>query len=296
MTMDHAEAHERLADLGLDPGGLSRLARAETLGSEDRAFLAHVRDCAACTAELNAARQLDRGLRFAMGHESGDATAARDTVAAGPISPPGWLRDAVLAAAHRDTDREPHLGPGRSAASLGRPAPRRRSLLRWPRLAAPQWAAVAALAVVVALAGGLAGRALLPRGGPAPDPSLVAAMATLDRVLAAPDHRVVTLDRAGGGSAGSVAWTAEDFVVLTSGLSAPPDGEVYRCWLEWSGRWGAVGSMEFVGATAYWAGATGEWARLMSEPGTRFVVTAEASGSTAEAPSGNVLLQAVLGS
>ncbi|HJW21405.1 MAG TPA: hypothetical protein VJ506_03140, partial [Candidatus Limnocylindrales bacterium] len=96
-------------------------------------------------------------------------------------------------------------------------------------------------------------------------------------------------------ASGSVAWSSGDFVVLTSALPAPPAGLVYRCWLQWAGQWAAVGSMDFAGSTAYWSGPTGTWARVLADPGTRFVVTAEAAGSAGQAPAGAVLLEAGLG-
>jgi hypothetical protein len=290
MAMDHAEAHERIADLALDRDAVARL---ESEGSAADPFLEHVRDCAACQTELAAVRDLDRGLREALG-------ALRDTAAIEPIHPPESLRDAVLEAARR----EPRLAPAPTLAT-GVPSPVAPAAMpasngRWwrlelPRLTAPQWAAGLAAVLVIAILGGVAGRALAP-GTAGPDPSMVAAVATLDRVLNAPDHRLVTLATPAGAASGSVAWTAQDFVVLTSALSEPQPGRVYRCWLQWAGKWAAVGSMDFAGSTAYWTGSPGAWTELLAAPGTRFVVTAEAAGPAGDAPTGSVLLQASLSS
>ncbi len=52
--MDHAEAHERIADLALEPRRLVELETDPT--PEDRALLAHVATCATCRADLDAWR------------------------------------------------------------------------------------------------------------------------------------------------------------------------------------------------------------------------------------------------
>jgi hypothetical protein len=294
MAMDHAEAHERIADLALDRDALARLASADDGPSTDAAgaaagtapadvaFVAHVRGCQACRADLLAVRGVDQALRDALGE-------LRDAASIEPMHPPESIRDAVLEAAHREP-RSVH-GPQTQAAPMGRPAGRWPFAL--PRLTSGQWAVALAAVLVVAVLGGVAGRALRQTGGS--DASLTAAVATLDRVLVAPDHRFAALSTPTGAASGSVAWSPQDFVVLTSALSAPPAGSVYRCWLQWAGRWAVVGSMDFAGSTAYWSGPTGTWASLLGDPGTRFVVTAEPAGATGGSPTGTVVLQAVLG-
>ncbi|HJW21881.1 MAG TPA: anti-sigma factor, partial [Candidatus Limnocylindrales bacterium] len=251
MAMDHAEAHERIADLALDREALSRLASDDPAGwsPRDGAFLQHVRGCSTCRADLVAVRGIDRVLREALGE-------LRDAAAVQPINPPESLRDAVLEA----TRREPRGAPIRPLPSV---APRDatasvtgRWRIRLPRLTSGQWAAGLAAVLAIAILGGVAGRALAP-GGTSQEASIAAAVATLDRVLAAPDHRLVALTTPAGTASGSVAWSSGDFVVLTSALPAAPAGRVYRCWLQWAGQWAAVGSMDFAGSTAYWSGPTG---------------------------------------
>jgi hypothetical protein len=292
--MDHAEAHERLADLALEPDGIDRLDPARVGGTrtdatrvEDRALAEHVRGCPTCSADVTATRALRDRLRLAL--TGVDATAVE------PIATPDWLREAVVESARR----EPRLAvpapepPGRAAepTSTGR-----RAGPRLPRWSASRWAAGIAAGLAIALLGGVAGSALQrPRDG-GPEASLAAVVATLDRVLAAADHRLVQLTTPEGAAAGSAAWSSSDFAVLTSSLAAPPGDRVYRCWLVWSGKWASVGVMEFVGVTAYWTGPTGEWATVLAEPGTRFVVTLEPTGAPAARPTGGTVLQASLSS
>lgn len=273
-AMDHAEAHERIADLMLEPAALDRLDPAR---GEDRPFLEHVHGCPACSADLAAARALRDGLRLALADQA-------DETAVQPIAPPDWLRTAVLDVARR----EPRAARGARAAN-------RPTIWRMPRMAAPRWAATIAAGLVIALAGGLAGSQLQRLSGGDGAGSMGAVVATLDRILAASDHRVTQLRTADGSPAGSVAWSSGDFAVLTSSLTMPPGDRVYRCWLEWSGRSAAVGTMEFSGATAYWSGPMGDWAKIVAEPGTRFLVTLEPATAPGERPSGSIVLQASLG-
>lgn len=284
MAMDHAEAHERIGDLALDRDGLDRVDAAGQGDAADAAFVGHVRGCPTCRADLAAIRSIDGRLRDALAD-------VRDVAAIQPINPPDSLRDAVLSAARTEPRHAP--GTGAAPAATSRIArPRRLALPAW---SVGQWATALAAALVIAVLGGIAGRGLAPMAA-SPDPSMVAAVATLDRVLVAPDRHVVALTTPAGAAAGTVAWSAQDFVVLTSALPAPGAGTIYRCWLQWSGKSTAVGSMDFAGPTAYWTGATGEWTGLLADPGTRFVVSAEPAGQPGEAPSGAILLQASLAS
>lgn len=284
MAMDHAEAHERIADLALDRDGLDRIDAAGRGDTVDPAFVAHVRGCPTCRADLAAIRSVDQRLRDALAN-------VRDVAAIQPINPPDSLRDAVLSAARTEPRHAPRTGAAPAATSLIA-RPRRLALPAW---SVGRWATALVAALVIAVLGGIAGRGLAP-AATSPDPSMVAAVGTLDRVLVAPDRHVVSLTTPAGVAAGTVAWSAKDFVVLTSALPAPQAGTIYRCWLQWSGKFAAVGSMDFAGPTAYWTGATGEWADLLAEPGTRFVVSAEPAGQAGEAPSGGILLQAGLAS
>lgn len=284
--MDHAAAHERLADLALEPPALEQLATeldgAAPDAIADAALLEHVRRCPSCLASLDAARRLDRGLHDALG-----ALPAGERLDL--IEPPAGLRAAVLAAAH---------GVPRAAPTASSRAGDVRAS-RWSALVAaisrPAWPAAVAALVVVALLSGLAGSRLQQLGGESSADSLVGVVSTVERVLESPEHRVVPLVTAAGAPAGSVAWSRQDFAVLASSLAVPPSGQVYRCWLVWDGAADEIGQMDFAGSTAYWTGTTGSWASVTFEPGTTFEVTLE-SGLTAGSPQGQPVLSASLGS
>lgn len=277
--MDHASAHERIADLALEAGGLDRLASSGA--PDDRALMDHVHGCEACQADIATSRTLSAGLRQALSELPMAASVE-------PIAAPDSLRAAVLDAAHRE-----RAGLDRAVARDPRAdAPARRAWLAWLR---PRWAPGLAAALAIALLGGVAGSQLQRWSGSTGDESVVAVVATLNRVLAADSHRIVPLRTAAGAAAGSVAWSRQDFAVLASTLTKPAAGTTYRCWLQWAGKSTAIGTMEFAGDTAYWTGSVGNWAAVAFDPGTRFVVTLEAEGGKPSSPTTPAVLVADLG-
>lgn len=293
--MDHAAAHERIADLALERGGLEGLTSSRL--EPDRDLRDHLRTCAACRAELEAARALRDRLRAAFVAMPGAAMVE-------PIAPPESLRAAILEAAHRELPGS-LAAPGTLAAPtafLGDAVAQTRgwrSLLKLDRplgLGAPRWPVAIAAALVVALLGGVAGIQYERASKASADDSIAAVVATVDRVLTADQHRIVQLRTPAGTAAGSVAWSQRDFAVLASSLSTPPAGQVYRCWLQWAGQSASIGVMDFAGSTAYWTGSVGEWASVAFDPGARFIVTLEPDSGTAPGqPTSPAVLQADLG-
>jgi anti-sigma-K factor RskA len=280
--MDHAAAHERIADLALESGALDVLGT--SADPTDRALLDHIRGCDECRADAAASRALSDGLRRALLDLPGSSGLQ-------PIAAPDALRAAVLEAARRDPLRGGTV-PGE--ASSEPPGSRGR---RWDAWLRPRWAAGLAAALMIALVGGLAGSQLARLTPGDGSESVVVVVATLNRVLAADHYRIVPLRTAAGASAGSVAWSRQDFAVLASTLAKPPSGQTYRCWLQWSGKSAAIGVMEFAGTTAYWTGSVGDWAAVAFGPGARFVVTLEPTTSPGPGavPTSPILLQADLG-
>jgi hypothetical protein len=109
--------------------------------------------------------------------------------------------------------------------------------------------------------------------------------ASLDRLLADPDHRVVALAAADGSARGTLAWSKHEIVVMSSALARPPAGSEYRCWLERDGKRTRVGTMWFAGDLAYWSGTLDDWATISFDQGGRFGVSLEkADGAGGGAP------------
>ena len=235
--MDHAEAHELLADLALEP---SNVGTASTPDDNDLLSL-HV-------ATL---RRLSRRSPCVAEHAPGDRGRTCDA-RWWPPTDGGSRRPSGRSRLQPPSGRRSRRSPGRRAASRRTPfrhplrfaeaATRRR--LSW-RTAAPILAAVAVLVIAVAVA---------PRSGSesrrfscARRTSFRRSTAVLGRLLSEPDHRVVSLAAADGTKEGSVAWSNHDLAVITTALKEPSAGEVYRCWIERDGVRSPVGKMWFVG-------------------------------------------------
>lgn len=270
--MDHAAAHERIGDLVLEPAALATLP--SSTAPEDVALRHHLADCQACAAELESWRRLQVAV--------GSAVPADPMLAAAavrPIDPPSSLRSRVLAAVRHERE------------AAGQPVsveyrPRGRRLAPWLALAASVVVVVGAVAVTL----GEAGRRATAQ---AQAQELAAALAIVDRMLGS-EHKVVRLQTAEGAPGGTISWSRHDWVVLTTALAEPPQGQEYRCWLESEGRTWPVGHMEFAGNTAYWVASLDEWQTWEIGPTTRFVVSLERAGS--QSRTGPPVLEATLGS
>ena len=278
--MDHGTAHERIEDLLLEPARLAGLGASRV--PEDGALRDHLAGCPACQAELDGWARLQSAVGDALPGSISEATAAVD-----PLELPPSLRTRVLASVR-----------SASAESSLAPIPMTSARRRWAGLAAPRTAFLslaAALVVLVVGAGVLVQQAA--RLGAAQDEAqgLTAAMAAVDRVLSAPAHRVVTLTTPAGAAGGSISWTRHDLVVLSTALTAPKPGEVYRCWLNSGGEGWAVGKMYFADGTAYWVGSLDEWASFEIGPTTEFRVSLEPPGADPNTRSGPIVLEAALG-
>ncbi len=103
---------------------------------------------------------------------------------------------------------------------------------------------------------------------------------------------IVALQRPDGTAAGSIAWSRQDIVVLTTALEEAPPGQEYRCWLETDGHRTPIGRMEYADEVSFWAASLDEWATIVIGPGTRFGVSLE---SIAASGGGPAILEAHLG-
>lgn len=271
-AMDHAAAHERIEDLLLEPTRLAALAASEA--PADVALREHVAGCAACHADLEGWERLQRHLVDALPRSPVAATAAVE-----PTELPPSLRARVVSAI-RVAER-PH-GP----IAMARARSRR---------AVATWVGLAASLVVLVGAGVITVDQVARRSAvEAQAQALSRALTAVDRVLAAPERRIVELRNTAGLPAGSISWSSQDLVVLTTSLPPPASGDRYLCWLEENGNSVLIGAMNFAGRTAFWSGSLDEWATFQIGPDTRFVVTLEDAGSQVRA--GPTVLSADLGS
>ena len=268
--MDHDQTLEALELAAVEPGGLDRLMAGDT--PQAAAIAGHLAGCEPCTDELG---RLHRAVPL-----------LRDVVR---TTPPPELRERTL-----DFVRERGVARGAEARAPGAPetpnVPTRvpTPLTRTRPTVLPWVAAIAAAAVVsVAATSFLVGGRL-----DAQIADQQRAIAGLQRVTAA------TLEITGAQDAERVSLTAADgsatsgsllfspattrLVVVATGLTQPPDGREYRCWVLIDGVRQPVGRMFFAGDLAFWVGDTPAVATLPA--GATFGVSlAEVGGTSLDA-------------
>lgn len=290
--MDHAEAREALELAAVEPRGLDRLMAGDT--PEAALVATHLAGCGACRVELERLRQatplLRETVRSLPAPELRERTLAyvralgRDRVAEAAAAGAAGATMAATAGSAIAPGAPPLAVLPTSSAPVPAGAGSLRSLGRVPRPVA--W--LASLAAVALLAVGLT--LALAGGGGALQREQVATAGLADlsrataRLLASPDVRSVKLVDASSAPRGLLLVSASSgWIVMQSDSLAPaPAGQRYRCWVESGGSRRTIGSMEFGGGVAYWAGWVDGLADLKA--GDRFGVTlveASASGSTA---------------
>jgi hypothetical protein len=264
--VEHAEAHEWLSDLALEPRRLEALAHdpsPET--SEIRRHLASCEECAADVAEwrrtwaeIGAALDTDVAEHL-VGEPGGWLGDADEPATDAVLRPPAELRDRILAAA-----------TAKPALEVAPWPPRQRHR---PRIAR-SWLITAAAVLVAAVAGtnSYLRTAELDRLH-VENAALAVATSTLDHVLAADRYWTVTLRTADGQPGGTLAWSSTDVVVLTSALPAPAPGQGYRCWLERDGSRRPMGWMSFSRSTGFWTASMTDYGTGALLPGGRFGIS-----------------------
>ena len=283
--MDHAAAHERIEDLLLEPVLLEQLPTSTV--PEDMALRDHVAGCAACRADLAAWRQVQRHVAEAL-----PAIPAGAASLAVPIAAPADLRERVLAALRADTAAA--AGAASAAGAVPAPATARTDRRGWTRARLGWLAAAAALVVMIGASAVAVDQAAKRGAAQAEAAALDDVVASLDRILAVPEHKVVALQPATGPGAGSLSWTRHDLRRALTALPQPTGGARYRCWLAEDGRELAVGDMDFAGDASYWIGTLNEWATLQVGPNTKFIVSLEPSGASKSKREGPTVLEADL--
>ena len=276
-AMDHVEVRELLEDAAIEPGGLERLMAGDT---PTAALVAgHLTGCPDCADELERLR--------------------RSVALIGPVVrdvPPPELRERTLAyVAALGRPRGAAAGgattaPSPVALTSPMPVPAREVLanhdatpsapIAFPR--SSRLAPLLGLAAAVVLA--VAGTAFVTTSARDGELRLQAAeiealgdvarsTLQLDRQ---PDVRRVALAGSGGGGdavAGQLTFSpaTTQLVVVADGLTPPPSGREYRCWVERDGTRMPIGKMFFGGDVAYWVGPVAAVSGL--GPGARFGVS-----------------------
>ncbi len=259
--MDHDATREQLDLAAVEPGGLERLMAGDTATAQ--AVAAHLAGCPSCADE---AARLQRAAALIRG-------SIRE------LPSPG-LRERTLAAIRAEGVVRPLHDPVAPVA-IPVPAGRRRPVA--PFIG---WAASVAAAVALSVAATWLLIGARVDGQLASQAESIAALedvttATLT-VTAEPDARHVTLAGTSNQQLdGSLAYSPStaELVVVATGLTPPPPGFEYRCWVEVGGTRKRVGKMFFSQGLAYWVGPAPAVAGLSS--GATFGVSLVGAGSSA---------------
>ena len=242
--MDHDATREQLELAAAEPGGLDRLMAGDTATAQ--AVAAHLAGCPACTDELarleRAAGVIAQVVREQPPADLRERTLATVRAAGVQRGPEGTgttaavaLRSAAASAGHGPT------AAGRGRAALG-------------------WVAAIAATVVISviattvIVGGRIDEQLSAQATEIEALERVT-IATL-QVTADTGARRVALGGAVPAVSGSLVFSpsTSELVVVATGLTPPPDGQEYRCWVEQEGDREGVGKMFFSADLAYWIG------------------------------------------
>jgi len=259
--MDHAEALERIEIAAAEPEGLERLMAGDT--PDAAAVAGHLAGCDSCQVQLIAIRRT--------------AVLARRVIEA---EPDPELKERTLAFI-REVGRDRSGGAAAGAASVSPAAasqapeaPLPPNVVPMDRPTAPhvpdrparvrRWVAVSAMAaaVVLAVAAGFAGGTVLGPGNQSVQQEVAVHRETTQgtiRVSAQPDAQKVALvatDTAPPGAEGTVLFsgTSGELVMVATGLSAPPAGMEYGCWIQTNGERRRIGKMYPGGELHAWVG------------------------------------------
>ena len=246
--MDHADAREILEVAAVEPGGLARLMAGDT--PEAAALAGHLAGCEECTREMARLRRVAgivRGVvRTTPPPELREQTLA--FVRAVGRQRSGARGTLAAASAAAGADASPAIG--QASATAGVPLHATPRARRWPRLAA--------IAAVVALAVAGTGVAVVQSQQQADAVRDLATVTTWTvRLSAEPDARRVALAGTGAtNQSGMLIFSpaTRELVVVATGLTEPPAGQEFRCWVEAGGVRQGVGRMFFGGGVSYWVG------------------------------------------
>jgi len=237
--MEHDAVIEAIELAALEPGGLDRLMAGDTATSQ--AVAGHLAGCPVCTAALAATDRESRVIA--------------DVVATTPTAD---LRIRTLATVQLRGVRRGQPGSVPpvelvTAPVALQPAPRRGRKRAW----------VAAIAAAVLLSVGVTTVVVTSRT----DAQLAAQADTIKdlrqvteytvQVASAPDATSVALTGTHDPSmSGSIVFspTTTELVVVATGLTEPPSGQEYRCWMDIGAGRVRIGKMFFGGGLAYWVG------------------------------------------
>ncbi len=262
--MDHDTTREQLELAAVEPGGLDRLVAGDTATAQ--AVAGHLAGCLSCTAELGRLQRASTLIRE-VAREIPPADLRERTLAT--VRAAGVARGAGADVGIGDDESAVAVATGASPAAaapaaaapppVGRTSPaiqaRSRAALGWvAAVAAVAAAVVLSVAATSVIVGGRVDERLASQARTIGALEKVTSAALL--ITSEPDVRRVALSGAEPGLAGSLLFSpsTSELVVVATGLTPPPAGQEYRCWVEQAGERQGVGKMFFSEGLAYWVG------------------------------------------
>jgi hypothetical protein len=251
--MDHDAVREQLELAATEPGGLERLMAGDTALAQ--AVAGHLAGCPSCTdelARLERASTLIRGVvRATAPADLRERTLAAIRSAGVPRAPAvAAVAGSVAVAGNAPAAGVPTDAPARQPRSAG----------AWTGRFALGWVAATAAAVVLSVVAtslivGSRVDERLATQAETVEALQEVAIATL-QVTGEPDARRVALAGTTAGLEGDLVFSpgTSELVVVATGLTPPPAGQEYRCWVEQAGQRERVGKMFFSDDLAYWVG------------------------------------------
>jgi len=264
--MDHEGTREQLELAAVEPGGLDRLMAGDTPTAQ--AVAAHLAGCPSCTDEL---MRLQRATTLIRG-------AVREL-------PPADLKERTLAAIRAEGVRRPLVAAATGATAVAATSATTSTTPTPVPIAVPETTAAPATTGSTEAARRARRTQWLGWAGTIAAAVLLSVVTTtvvvnnrVDSEIAAADQEVaaleaVTTDTMGVAAqpdaehvalrsvsdpavAGELVYSASstDLVVTATGLTEPPAGQQYRCWVEIGGQRTPVGRMFFSTHLAYWNG------------------------------------------
>jgi Anti-sigma-K factor rskA len=257
--MDHEGTREQLELAAVEPGGLERLMAGDTPNAQ--VVAAHLAGCPSCTDELvrlqRAATLIRASVRELPPADLKERTLA--TIRAEGVRRPLAVAApaAVGAGATSATERMSGV-PVMASTSTTATDPDRRARRTPPWLG---WAGTIAAAVVLSVVTTTAVVNNRVDNQLAAQNAEILALESVTTdtmsVAAEPDAEHVALRSVSGPDVkGELVYSASstDLVVTAMGLTEPPAGQEYRCWIQAGGKRQPVGKMFFSTHLAYWTG------------------------------------------
>lgn len=282
-TMDHETVLEALEIAAAEPGGLDRLMAGDTQTA--MAVAGHLAGCADCTLELDRWRHVQADVAQVVGDtpapELRDRTLAYIRQYGVPRGPGAVPVPAAAAAASGEATAVAASLPADATlpppTDLAAARDRRRSVLVW--VGAVAAAVVLSVVATTFLVGSRVDDRLAAQDQAIEDLAAVTT-ATL-HVTAEPDvERVALAGTSGTPTTGTLIYSPSttELVVVASGLTQPPAGQEYHCWVLVDGQRQSIGKMFFGGGLAYWVGPSPAVADLPGD-GTFGVSLVDADGT-----------------